>query len=588
MNILNRITLLIIILLTSCKVNNNIIYIKDKVSSDAIKSYNYSDIVFSPVYSKNAMVVSESKIASDIGLSILKRGGNAIDAAVAVGFALAVLLPHAGNIGGGGFMLYYNTNDKKVRAIDFREVAPYLASRDMFLDKDSNIIEGKSIYSHYAVGVPGTVAGLEYAWKKWGSLKWEDLVSPAIEIAKKGYKISFNLSNKLKSESLKMGKWKSTEDIFWKNGKPLEKGELLIQKDLANSLFLISKEGSKAFYKGKIAKKIVEEMHNHNGLISLKDLADYKVIERNPIVGTYKGYTIFSMPPPSSGGIHIVQILNILDNYPIEKFGHNSAKTIHYMVEAMKYAYADRSFYLGDSDFVHVPVDSLISKEYANIISNRISANNVTASINISHGNFKLRDSSHNETTHFSIIDKNGNCISLTYTLNTNFGSGIVAKGTGILLNNEMDDFSVKPLAVNVYGLIGSSNNAIESGKRPLSSMSPTIVFNGDKPFLITGSPGGSRIITTVLQTIINAIDFKLNAAENLNSLRFHHQWFPDEIVLEKDFNKDTIDLLVKQGYKVSNKGEGVIGKAQIIKINSNSIEGYSDLRNSDGSAVGY
>lgn len=591
-NILNKkliLGLIIIIFSTSCSFNKNkIIYVKSKSSSNESKSYNFSDIVFTPVYSKKAMVVSANSIASEIGLSILKKGGNAIDAAVAVGFALAVLLPNAGNIGGGGFMLYYDSNNNKVTTIDFRETAPYFASKDMFLDSNSNLIEGKSISSHYAVGVPGTVAGLEYAWKKWGSIKWSELVYPAIVIAKQGYKVSANLARRLKAESYKMSKYKATKDIFWKGNIPLEEGDLLIQKDLGNSLTLIANEGAKAFYKGAIAKKIVQEMLPYKGAISLKDLANYKVVEREPIQGSYKGYTIFSMPPPSSGGILIVEILNILENYPIEKLGHNSAQAIHYIVEAIKYAYADRSFYLGDKDFVSVPEDILISKEYAKYIADKIS-NRITSSIKITHGNLNnIKNTKHNQTTHFSIIDKNGNVVSLTYTLNTNFGTGIVAKDTGILLNNEMDDFATKPGFANVYGLIGNDNNAIEAGKRPLSSMSPTIILKDGKPFLITGSPGGSRIITTVLQTILNAIDFKLNCAENLNSLRFHHQWLPDVIVLEKGFSKDTINLLIKQGYNVSNIGNGTIGIVQIIKVNSDSIEGYSDLRNTDGGARGY
>ncbi|QRN41188.1 MAG: gamma-glutamyltransferase [Neisseriaceae bacterium] len=562
---------------------SNKVYHQTTVAQQAGAAYDLGTSVFFPVYAKNGMVVSEHELASKVGLDILKDGGNAIDAAVGIAFALAVVLPNAGNIGGGGFMLAYDQKNQKVRAIDFREVAPMNANKDSFLSEDGAVIDGKSINTHYASGVPGTVAGLEYAWRQGGALPWNKLIEPAIELADSGFEVSPALEKKLSGSANFLGKWDSTRKIFFKNGQPLKNGDWLIQKDLAKSLRLIAKQGAKAFYEGDIADKIVAEMAPYHW-ITKQDLSSYKVIERDPIWGTYKGYKVAIMPPPSSGGIHIIQILNILERWPLYQWGQNSAQTIHYMVEAMKLAYADRQKYLGDPDFVSMPVKGLVSKRYADELSKKITAKASKVST-VNPGNPFPYESE--ETTHFSVIDKEGNAVSVTYTLNGNFGNGIVVKGTGILLNNEMDDFALKPGVANIYGLMGNEANQVAPGKRPLSSMSPTFVFYNNQLHLVTGSPGGARIITTVLQMILNDIEFKLNPAEATAAARVHHQLLPNELRVEKPLSVDTINLLKKRGHKVVIKPS--MGKTQTIKVNPNGLlEGASDTRNPDGKVMGY
>ena len=553
-------------------------------SQSAANRYDSSNDIFHPVYGKNGMVASEQGLATQVGLDILKQGGNAIDAAVAVGFALAVVLPNAGNIGGGGFMVLHDDKTGKDVAIDFREIAPAKASRDMYLDNQGNVIDGKSLFTHDASGVPGTVAGMEYALKKWGTMPLSKVLEPAIKLADKGFIVSDVLAQTLKEEKSTLGKWSASKAIFFKNGEPLKSGDLLVQKDLAKSLRLIAKQGAKAFYQGEIATKIAKEMQSHGGTMTLEDLKAYKVVERQPIIGDYRGYKVVTMPPPSSGGVHLIEILNMLEHYPIKEDGVNSAKNIHHMAESMKLAYADRSEYLGDPDFVKIPVTGLTSKAYANERVKTIDDNKARLSSTIKPGKPQPYES--DQTTHFSVMDKAGNAAAVTYTLNLNFGSGIVVEGTGILLNNEMDDFSVKPGVPNAFGLVGGTANAIEAKKRPLSSMTPTIVMKNNKPWLVTGSPGGARIITTVLQSVVNTIDHEMNPAEAIITPRVHHQWLPDELRVEAGISPDTIKLLQDKGHKVVTKAP--MGRIQIIQADDSGFYGYSDPRNPDGKTLGF
>ena len=553
-------------------------------SQSAANRYDSSNDIFHPVYGKNGMVASEQGLATQVGLDILKQGGNAIDAAVAVGFALAVVLPNAGNIGGGGFMVLHDDKTGKDVAIDFREIAPAKASRDMYLDNQGNVIDGKSLFTHDASGVPGTVAGMEYALKKWGTMPLSKVLEPAIKLADKGFIVSDVLAQTLKEEKSTLGKWSASKAIFFKNGEPLKSGDLLVQKDLAKSLRLIAKQGAKAFYQGEIATKIAKEMQSQGGTMTLEDLKAYKVVERQPIIGDYRGYKVVTMPPPSSGGVHLIEILNMLEHYPIKEDGVNSAKNIHHMAESMKLAYADRSEYLGDPDFVKIPVTGLTSKAYANERVKTIDDNKARLSSDIKPGKPQPYES--DQTTHFSVMDKAGNAVAVTYTLNLNFGSGIVVEGTGILLNNEMDDFSVKPGVPNAFGLVGGAANAIEAKKRPLSSMTPTIVMKNNKPWLVTGSPGGARIITTVLQSVVNTIDHEMNPAEAIITPRVHHQWLPDELRVEAGISPDTIKLLQDKGHKVVTKAP--MGRIQIIQADDSGFYGYSDPRNPDGKTLGF
>ena len=550
----------------------------------AAAAYDFELDVFHPVIAKNGMVASEQELATQIGVDILKAGGNAVDAAVAVGFALAVALPNAGNIGGGGFMMVHDARSGKDIALDFREVAPKGASRNMYLDAAGKVIDGKSLYTHYAVGVPGTVAGMTHALSRWGSMPLARVMAPAIALADKGYPVSITLAKTLDQEKKNMGRWPATQAVFWKNGAPLQSGERLVQKDLAQSLRLISQQGAKAFYEGAIAQKIVAEMAPHANALSLQDLRDYKVAEREPVRGSYRGYQIVTMPPPSSGGAHLIQILNMMERWPMNQWGADSAQSVHYMTEAMKLAYADRSEYLGDPDFVKIPLKGLISKSYASELAASIKPQQARPGKDIRPGRPQPYES--DQTTHYSVVDKAGNAVAVTYTLNTNFGSGIVARGTGILLNNEMDDFSAKPGVANAYGLVGGDANAVQAGKRPLSSMTPTLVLKDGKPVLVTGSPGGARIITTVLQQVVNHIDFGMNPAEAAATPRFHHQWTPDELRVEKGFSPDTLALLRQWGHKVALKAS--MGRTQTIEIRDGLLRGASDPRNPDGKTMGY
>lgn len=544
-----------------------------------------NDAIHHPLWAKNGMVSSQEALASEVGVKILQEGGNAVDAAVAVGFALAVTLPRAGNIGGGGFMMIYDAKKDKTIALDYREKAPLKAYRDMFLDEKGDAVSDLSRYHGLAVGVPGTVAGLIKALEDHGTMSLEQVLAPAISLAEEGIEVTPGLSESLVALTERLQKWPSTTKVFFKeDGSAYEPGEWLKQPELAHSLKLIAEKGVDGFYKGETAEKIVKAVNEAGGVMSLEDFAAYQAIEREPVHGNYRGYEIVSMPPPSSGGAHIIQILNILEGFPLGEYGHNSAKTIHLMAEAMKLAYADRSEYLGDADFVDVPIKGLTSEQYAETLRAQIDPQKARPASEIKANNPVPYES--NETTHFSIVDKEGNAVSSTYTLNFSYGTGLVAEGTGILLNNEMDDFSAKPGVPNGYGLIGGDANAVEPEKRPLSSMSPTIVFKEGKPYIVTGSPGGSRIITTVLQIISNVIDHDMNIAEATHAVRVHHQWLPDEIRIEHALNVDTIGLLEAMGHTIAPKA--TMGSTQSIMITPTGLYGSSDPRSLDAAVVGY
>ncbi|MCU8087790.1 gamma-glutamyltransferase [Shewanella sp. SM21] len=538
-----------------------------------------------PVWAKHGMVASQETLASRTGVEILKQGGNAVDAAVAVAFSLAVTLPRAGNIGGGGFMLVHIAKENKTIAIDYREMAPSKAKKNIFLDENGDAVEKLSREHGLAVGVPGTVMGMSLALEKYGTMTLAQVTAPAIKMAQEGINITPDLAQSLAGLKRRMAQWPTTAAIFYKaDGSDYQVDDILKQPELAHSLSLIAEKGTKGFYEGETATKLINAVKDAGGIMTLDDLKNYKVVEREPVRGEYRGYEVVSMPPPSSGGVHIIEMLNVLQQFPIDKLGHNTAQTIHLMAETMKYAYSDRSEYLGDPDFYKVPVRALTSKDYAQKIASQIAMNKATPSAEIKPG--KLAPYESDQTTHFSVVDKWGNAVSNTYTLNFSYGSGLVAKGTGILLNNEMDDFSAKPGVPNGYGLVGGDANAVEGNKRPLSSMSPTIVMKDGKPFLVTGSPGGSRIITTTLQIIMNVIDHGLNIAEASNAARVHHQWQPDELRVESNFNRDTISLLEAKGHKV--KVQSAMGSTQSIMVTEQGIFGASDPRHSGSEAIGY
>ena len=556
-----------------------------QLTQAAAARYDAQLDVFHPVVAHQGMVASEQALASQVGIDILKAGGNAIDAAVAVGFALAVVLPNAGNIGGGGFMLIHDAQKHETVAIDYREKAPKAAFRDMYLDAEGNADEERSRYHGLAVGVPGTVDGLLLALKEHGTMTREQVLAPAIRLAEEGITVTPGFSDSLQGLAERLRKWPSTAKIFYHaDGSPLQPGETFKQPELAASLRRIAEQGRDGFYQGETAEKIIAAIKDAGGTMTAEDLRDYRAVKREPVRGDYRGYQIVSMPPPSSGGIHIIQILNILEGYDLRASGANTAKTIHLMAEAMQLAYADRAEYLGDPDFVKIPVKGLTSQKYADTLRDKIDPEKARPGAEIRHSDPLPYES--DQTTHYSVVDKNGNAVANTYTLNFSYGTGLVADGTGILLNNEMDDFSAKPGVPNGYGLIGGDANAVEAGKRPLSSMSPTIVFKDDKPFLVTGSPGGSRIITTVLQIISNVIDHEMNIAEATHAPRIHDQWTPDEIRVEHALNADTVRLLENMGHKVARKA--AMGSTQSIMVTPNGLYGASDPRIEDAATLGY
>lgn len=512
---------------------------------------------------KNGMVVSASVYASNVGVEILKKGGNAVDAAVAVQFALAVVYPNAGNLGGGGFMVYRSAKGE-MATLDFREKAPSLSTRDMYLDGSGNPIIEKSLYGPLAAGVPGSVAGMEEAHKKFGKLKWAELIQPSINLAESGFEITARQArelNELKGKLVQLNPLGA--DLINKNAVWKEKDKL-IQTELAATLKLIRDNGKKGFYEGPVADSIVAEMKRGNGIITLQDLKNYTVEWRKPLTGTYRGYKIITMPPPSSGGIALLQLLKSVEPYPLNKYGFNADSTVQLMVEAERRVYADRASYLGDPDYFKVPVKQLLSNEYINGRMSSFSFAKAGNSNEILAG--VLSPAEHEETTHFSIVDREGNAVSLTTTLNGSYGSAVVVKGAGFLLNNEMDDFSVKPGAPNMYGLVGGEANAIEPGKRMLSSMTPTILEKDGKLFMVVGTPGGSTIITSVFQTILNVIDFEKTMQAAVSAKKIHHQWLPDVVNYEEGaLDSIVLKNLTSKGYLL--KQRGPIGRVDAILI---------------------
>ncbi|WP_458525427.1 gamma-glutamyltransferase [Onishia taeanensis] len=539
---------------------------------------------FHPEVGTEGMVATSHFLASQVSHDVLAAGGNAVDAAVSAGFALAVTQPRSGNIGGGGFMLISDEASGEVIAIDYREMAPSAATETMFQDADGNPVTERSRFTHLAAGVPGTVAGLAMALEQYGTMSLAEALAPAIELAENGFPLPQRFVDGIRDARMTFEPWAASRAKFFKeDGSPYRVGDIFRQPDLAATLKRIAADGAREFYEGETAELIVAEMQAHDGLITMEDLAAYQPVVREPSHGTYRGHDIYAMSPPSSGGAHIVQMLNILENYDIGAMGFNSAATIHVMAEAMKRAYADRSEYLGDTDFVAVPLEGITSKAYASELRDGISLDEATPSATLAPGNPLPYES--NETTHFSITDGNGLAVSNTYTINFSYGSGIVVDGAGFLLNNEMDDFSAKPGVPNAYGLIGGEANKVEPGKRMLSSMTPTIVKKDGKNFLITGSPGGSRIITTTLQVLMNVIDHDMNIQSAVSAPRIHHQWLPDEIRIEDGISPDTIALLEAKGHTLSQ--QDAMGAAQSILIEDGTYFGGADPRRSTSSAMG-
>jgi len=531
---------------------------------------------------RNGMVVCAYPDAARVGLDILKKGGNAVDAAVAVQFALAVTLPEAGNIGGGGFMVYRSKTGES-NTLDFREKGPAAANADMYLDSAGNVIPNMSLYTHKASGVPGSVDGMVQAHNKYGKLKWADLVQPAIDMARNGFKITKHLAADLNHTSGQFKKLNPGKTYLMKEGE-WQEGDILIQEDLAKTFEQIRDKGRDGFYDGIVADQLVAEMKNGDGLISKADLQNYHSVWRKPITGNYKGYKIITMPPPSSGGIALLQLLQSVEKYPLKRWGYNQDSTVRLIVEAERRVYADRSKYLGDPDFYKVPVDSLLRPAYITARMSSFSWDAATPSTSIQPGTFIGYES--DQTTHYSIVDGDGNAVSITTTLNDTFGSRIFVQGAGFLLNNEMDDFSSKPGVPNMYGLVGGKANSIQPGKRMLSCMTPTIVEKDGKLFMVVGTPGGSTIITSVFQTIIDVIEFDQNMQQAVTSKRFHSQWLPDEVAAEKGaLDSLTIIKLQNKGYKITSRGG--IGRVDAILKTKQGYEGGADPRGDD-TKLGY
>ncbi len=542
-----------------------------------------SSLAFEPVKASKAMVVSADVYATEAAFDVLRAGGNAVDAAVTTAFTLAVTYPNAGNLGGGGFMMFRDTNNK-IYALDFREKAPGFARRDMYLDARGYVIDSASTLGYRAAGVPGTVRGLWQAHQRFGTMPWKTLLQAAIRLAEKGFVLDEDHARRLSAAVNYFNRFPSSKKIFTKNGQPFQEGDVLVQADLAWTLKRIAREGAEDFYSGEIAKRLSADVQVNHGAITFSDLQAYRAVWRIPVKTTYRGYTIYSMPPPSSGGVLLVEILNTLEQFPLNHIGHNNSRSMHLWIETERQAYADRSQWLGDPDFSKLPFRFLMSKTYAQTIRRNLNLLTAGDSEKVFPGKPYGHES--DQTTHFSVVDSAGNAVSLTYTLNGYYGCKAVAEGTGILLNNEMDDFSIKPGYPNMFGLVGSEANAIAPHKRMLSSMTPTIVLKGDSLFMALGSPGGSKIITNVAQVISNVIDFKMNIRQAIESPRFHHQWKPDSVFLETDrFSLDTIQALENLGYKLVFKT--YMGYVQGIKIENGKCTGWADPR-SNGQAAGF
>ncbi|WP_236218323.1 gamma-glutamyltransferase [Pseudomonas rhodesiae] len=546
-----------------------------------------------PVAGENGMVVTAQHLATHVGVDVLKAGGNAVDAAVAVGYALAVVYPAAGNLGGGGFMTVQLADGRKT-FLDFREKAPLAATADMYLDKDGNVVEGLSAKGHLAVGVPGTVSGMELALSKYGTLKRAQVIAPAIKLAENGFALEQGDIDLLHTATGEFEKDKDMRGIFLHNGQPLQVGQKLVQKDLAKTLKEISAQGSDGFYKGWVAKALVDSSQAGKGIITQADLDKYKTRELAPIECDYRGYHVVSAPPPSSGGVVICQIMNILEGYPMADLGYHSAQGLHYQIEAMRHAYVDRNSYLGDPDFVQNPIDHLLDKDYAAKLRAAIEPQKAGDSQAIKPG---VAPHEGNNTTHYSIVDKWGNAVSVTYTLNDWFGAGVMASKTGVILNDEMDDFTVKVGVPNMYGLVQGEANAIAPGKAPLSSMSPTIVTKDGKAVMVVGTPGGSRIITATLLTILNVIDYKMNIQEAVDAPRFHQQWMPETTNLETfAVSPDTQKILESWGHKFAGPQDAnhlaaiLVGAPSLggKPVGNNRFYGANDPRRNTGLSLGY
>lgn len=534
-----------------------------------------------PAYGKAGMVVSPEALAGEIGLAILKEGGNAVDAAVATGFALAVTLPRAGNIGGGGFMLIHLAETNEQVFVDYRETAPAAATRDMFLKEDGSVDQSKAYFSHQAAGVPGTVAGLIHAQERFGKLTLKQVIQPAIDLAEKGFATPLALHMSLNARAERLAENAEAKRIYLQGGEAAPApGTLLTQSDLASTLKRIRDKGADGFYKGETAELIAGDMAANGGLITTEDLAGYRALERPPVRGTFRDFEIVSVAPPSSGGVHVLQMLNILEPYPLESYGHNSAAYLHRVIESMKLAYADRSRYMGDPDQTVIPTAALISKEYGAERRKLINAERAKTAEEIGPGNPVPTESP--DTTHYSVADAEGNVVANTYTLNFSFGSHIVVPGTGILLNNEMDDFAAKAGDANAYGLVQGEANTIAPGRRPLSSMTPTIVFKDGQPWLAAGSPGGSLIITTVLQTLLNAMVFDMNIAAAVAAPRVHNQWMPDRTLVEPGISLDTQRILEDWGHSLS-PTRRTIGRSNSLIIDEGWMQGFADMRRPGG-----
>ena len=544
-----------------------------------------------PVRAKRGIVASTNEVASHVGVEIMRRGGNAVDAAIAVAFALAVTHPAAGNLGGGGFMVI-RLKDGKTTAIDYREMAPTAAHRDVYLDKEGKLIEGEggSLVGYRAAGVPGTVRGMEMALKKYGSKKltWSQLVEPARQLAANGFSVTYSLARSLRNSADYLGQYQETKRIYLNGGNFYKEGQIFRQPDLAATFARLQRAGPNEFYEGETARLIAADMKRNNGLMTLADLRGYVAKERQPLRGTYRGHEIISMPPPSSGGAVLIEMLNILEGYELNKLDAHSSDRYHLMAESMRRAFADRAEYMGDSDFVKVPVAGLIDKAYAATLRASINTDRASSSAEVRAGRPTGYES--DETTHFTIVDGEGNVVANTYTLNNSYGAAAVAKGTGIILNDEMDDFAAKPGTANMYGLIQGERNAVAPRKRPLSAMTPTIVLRKDGSFWFTvGSPGGPTIINTVLCVITNVIDYGMNIQHAIDAPRIHHQWLPDELVWEPfGLSGDTQKALSSRGHTLAKPR--YLGDAEGIMIEEKTgiRLGATDPRRSDGAAVGY
>jgi gamma-glutamyltranspeptidase/glutathione hydrolase len=561
----------------------------DASGANALISY---PSIFHPVEAANGMVVAQDRLAAEVGRDIMAKGGNVVDAAVATGFALAVTHPQAGNLGGGGFMLIKFADRKDVIAIDYREMAPAGASRDMFLDQDGNVDNMRARFSHLSSGVPGSVMGLVTAQKKYGALPLKDVIAPAIRLAEKGIPVTRALADALAEYSERFKRDPSTMAYFLHtDGSPYKTGETFVQKDLARTLKAISANGADGFYKGAVADLIAAEMQANGGLITKDDLANYRAVERTAVVGEFRGYDIVSMPPPSSGGVHLIEMLNILEGYDLKAMGHNSADYLGVLVEAMRRAYADRSEYLGDPDFYKVPVERLTDKAYAANLRSGINLKRASKSQDIRPGLGVLPESE--QTTHFSVMDEAGNAVSATTTLNFTFGNSYSVDGAGFLLNNEMDDFSAKPGAPNGFGLLGAKANEIQPGKRPLSSMTPTIVIRDGKAVFATGTPGGSTIINIVLQNVLNIIEFGMNPMQANAMAKVHHQWQPDVIITEPGVPVDTMNILESRGFLLAHEPDGALrqrpmGRTNTVMLYEGTLLGAADPREPDGGVGAY